>query len=207
MVHAFLHHGGPVRRSLFEDAEHRRHVHEFPLEKVRDLVAFGHDVVEKHAVFPGGMECPLEERKALPVDAHRLVREHVYPGLCARPDGFGFAAVVSGQHHDVSWFLDEETLQKIRARVNPYVPVCGTFDAVIVSPHAPQEIVEVGSLRRVHIHGRRHGPRHRLQHQGGVEMPGIENHEMDSGLFRFIARSGFRSPSRRRGGGGSPAVS
>ena len=95
---------------------------QFALQHSRDLVPFGHDVIEHDVFLLGDIETFFQQLEVPAVDRHRFVGKHIDPGFERLFNVFGLLAVVSGLDHHVAFLFGQHFFQIIIARINNLVP-------------------------------------------------------------------------------------
>ena len=192
VVYALLGDGRILGRTLLHLAKEVFIGNQHTLKFVVDLRALGHNIVDHRALRGSLLKRLLQHCKLLLVDSHRLIRQHVNTCIHGGLYVARLLAVITRQDHYVALTLGDHLLQKIVARVEHFVPRCGTLRALVVDLNAVQVhlcIVTLGGIDMnrgiylvVHIH----------LHQRSVEVTRVEREEF------HLARGAVKALARRR---------
>ena len=176
-------------RDLF--AEDIGIVNQFALEYRSDLKAFRHDVVGDYAFLLRAVEEVPQFRHGGGVDDPGLVGENVEAGIDRGLEAVDLRAVAAGHHHYVAWTFPQHAREEIGAGVKLDFPGGWAFFARVEERDAVEVVEHVGTERRVDGDVFRDIRVHFLLHQRGVEMPGVQHHQLhlkNAGDCRFQHR-------------------
>ncbi len=202
VMDAFHFDGGLGGRAVFEGAEEFGPAGQFALEDGGDLVALGHDVVEKDFFVGGLREGLAEEVEPGGRDGHGLIGQDVQAGLDGTVDVLGFSGVVAGDGDDVAGHFLRHAVQEIGAGIDLFLPVGGVFGAGVKACDALEVLVQVRTWGRIDMD---HGADlriHALLNQAGMEMAGVKGDEADGG-FGGVCGQGEEEGEEKRGKAGT----